>query len=343
MAEIANFAPQMTKIGKIIGISLLLVLGAAPLAAQRQGYVISPRNGESALSEASVRETVRLLTDPDGGGRATGTEGGKKTAFWLESQFRQSGLQPLGGAYLHGFETEKGRMGRNVIGLVPGSETASRYILVMAHFDNLGVLDGTLYPGADSNASGVAALLETGRMFVRMHECGKNYADGIILAALDGKEQSLSGANHLLRVLQEGHLTEPATGRTIGLEDIRLVVNLDQLGTTLAPLTKGNPHYLMMLSEAATGHRESALAVNKAQGLDLELAWDYYGSKDFTKLFYRRISDQRPFLEAGVPAVMFTSGITLNNNKPWDNADSLDYPVLLRRIRLIFYFIERIR
>ena len=343
MAEIANFAPQMTKIGKIIGFSLLLVLWTIPLAAQRKGYVISPRNGESALSEASVRETVRQLTDPEAGGRATGTEGGKKAAFWLESQFRKAGLQPLGGAYLHAFQTDKGLPGRNVIGLVPGAGPASRFILVMAHFDNLGILDGTLYPGADSNASGVAALLEVGRMFVRMNACGKSYADGIILVALDGKEQSLSGAGHLLRSLQEGHLTLPGGDRTLGPDDIRLVVNLDQMGSTLAPLTKGNPQYLMMLSEAASGRRESALAVNKAQGLDLELAWDYYGSKDFTKLFYRRISDQRPFLEAGIPAVMFTSGITMNNNKPWDDADSLDYPVLMRRIRLVFYYLERIR
>ena len=98
----------------------------------------------------------------------------------------------------------------------------------------------------------------------------------------------------------------------------------------------------MMLSEAASGYRQSAEAVNQAQHLDLELAWDYYGSKDFTNLFYRRISDQRAFMEQGVPAVMFTSGITLNNNKPWDDAASLDYPVLLRRIRLIFYYLDRI-
>ena len=30
----------------------------------------------------------------------------------------------------------------------------------MAHYDNLGTLNGRFYPGADANASGVAALLE---------------------------------------------------------------------------------------------------------------------------------------------------------------------------------------
>lgn len=332
----------MTKIAKIFCFCLVALQAAFPAWGQLRGYVISPRNAESVLRESSVRETVEWLAAPDGGGRAIGTEGGKKAAFWLDGQFREAGLLAPRGTFLHGFLTADGRQGRNVIGVVPGTGTSSRYILVTAHFDNLGILDGTLYPGADSNASGVAALLELARMFVRMHACGKTYADGLILAALDGKEQNLAGASDLVHRLKDGALEDPSSGKVIGLQDIRLVVNLDQLGSSLAPLTKGNPQYLMMLSEAATGYRQSAVTVNQTQHLDLELAWDYYGSKDFTNLFYRRISDQRVFMEQGIPAVMFTSGITLNNNKPWDDAASLDYPVLLRRIRLIFYYLDRI-
>ena len=39
---------------------------------------------------------------------------------------------------------------------------------------------------------------------------------------------------------------------------------------------------------------------------------------------------------------MFTSGITLLNNKPQDTPDSLDYDVLHDRIRLIFYWLDRV-
>jgi hypothetical protein len=48
------------------------------------------------------------------------------------------------------------------------------------------------------------------------------------------------------------------------------------------------------------------------------------------------------FLEHGIPAVMFTSGITMLNNKPGDSPDTLDYPVLMKRIRLIFYYLDKI-
>ncbi len=120
------------------------------------------------------------------------------------------------------------------------------------------------------------------------------------------------------------------------------MVNLDQVGATLAPLTKGNPQYIMMLSDTAVGRRSTLESVNRDQHIGLELGYDYYGSADFTRLFYTRISDQRVFLENGIPAVMFTSGITLNNNKITDTADSLDYAVMRKRIQLIFYWLDKV-
>ena len=97
-----------------------------------------------------------------------------------------------------------------------------------------------------------------------------------------------------------------------------------------------------MLSEESNGRRSALESSNQDRGLGLELAWDYYGSKDFTRLFYRRISDQRVFLENGIPSVMFTSGITLMNNKPQDTPESLDYDVLKDRIRLIFRYLDKV-
>ena len=54
------------------------------------------------------------------------------------------------------------------------------------------------------------------------------------------------------------------------------------------------------------------------------------------------ISDQKPFLDHGIPSVMFTSGITLRNNKANDTADSLDYGILRRRVLAMFYYLVRV-
>jgi hypothetical protein len=39
---------------------------------------------------------------------------------------------------------------------------------------------------------------------------------------------------------------------------------------------------------------------------------------------------------------MFTSGITLKNNKVEDNADSLDYGIFRRRVLAIFHYLVRV-
>ena len=319
-----------------------MLLGVyVPAAAQGGRYRISPKNAETVLSAEHIRSSVEYLCQPSLGGRAFGSEGNRKVAAWLEKEFMDLQLEPMGGAWMHGFRSA-GVWGRNIVGLVPGSAKPSRYVVVMAHYDNLGTLGGQLYPGADSNASGVAALLELARMFTHMRSCRKTYGCGLIFAALDGKEKDLAGAADLWRVIKEGRLKDPVSGEAVDPTQIVLAVNLDQLGTSLAPLTKGNPNYLMMLSEAATGRRSSLEAANRDQGIGLELGYDYYGSKDFTNLFYRRISSQRLFLEQGIPAVMFTSGITLNNNKTTDTPDTLDYALLRKRIQLIFYWLDKV-
>ena len=322
----------MTKIAKIIVFCVLSLAMPLAAAAQRTGYVISARNAESAVSEKYVRDAVNYLSAESLGGRACGTPGGAAAAGWIDLQFREAGLENVGGTYLYGFRNS-GVLCRNVIGMIPG--TSSRVVILMAHFDNYGKLGDNFFPGADSNASGVAALLQIARMFKRMKDYHKTYGATLVFVALDAKEKDLAGSKDLWSRIQGGKLG-------FGPGDISLVVNLDQLGSSLSPITKGNPDYLLMLSEESTGYRSTLLSAEKTQRIGLELAFDYYGSKDFTKLFYRSISDQKVFLENGIPSVMFTSGITMLNNKPGDTPDTLDYPVLMKRIRLIFYYLDKI-
>ena len=59
----------------------------------------------------------------------------------------------------------------NVVGILPGHDERMRneYIVVGAHLDHVGKQGATcIFPGADDNASGVAALLETARLLSTM-------------------------------------------------------------------------------------------------------------------------------------------------------------------------------
>ena len=59
--------------------------------------------------------------------------------------------------------------GTNVVATIPGTnpELADEYIVVMAHYDHLGVTpDGEIYNGAFDNATSVAMALEVARVLL---------------------------------------------------------------------------------------------------------------------------------------------------------------------------------
>lgn len=262
--------------------------------------------------ERELRAEVEFLTDPAREGRAFGSPGATSTAFYMFRQFRNAGLRTSMQAFEYG-----GRAGHNVIGVTPG--WYRRYIVVGAYYDGLGELDGHIYPGADSNASGVSALLVMSRMLPEL--CKGD--TGLIFVGFDGHHASLSGSMEFLA--------------EYGLQyDVSLAVNMDIIGSTLASPRPGRPDYLMALGGA--GHRLSLEKANSEAGMDL--SYDYYGSADFTDLFYKRIGDQRWFLQSGIPSVMFTSGITMNTNKVGDTPEGMDFGVFSDRVALIMKWIS---
>lgn len=259
-----------------------------------------------------LRDEIAFLTDSLCGGRATGSPGCQNAAFFLLRSFKSTGLN----TFVQSFDCY-GNVGHNVIGITPG--WYRRYIVVGAYYDGLGTLGGEIYPGADSNASAVVALMELTRSLPSL--CKREV--GIIFVAFDAHNAGLQGSKAFL-------------DRYYGKCRMDLMVNLDILASVDVPLHKNRPDYLIALGGAS--HIFSMDNANR--GLGLDLGFDYYGSSNFTELFYRKVSDQRWFLEKGIPSVMFTSGITMRTNKTSDTADSLDIDMLSRRISFIARWIS---
>ncbi len=286
---------------------LIFCLSAAllvrPAALRAQQFALS----EPAGRTAELRAEVEFLCDSLCAGRGFGTAGAQGATLYLLRQLRNAGLRTTVQSFAAG-----GRVGHNVVAVTPG--WFRRYIVVGAYFDGLGTLDGRIYPGADANASGVAALLALARELPAV--C--RGLVGIVFVAFDGHAADLAGAQAFLA--QYRSVYPPV-----------LMVNLDLLGSSLAPVSPSRPDYLIALGG---GPYRWALE-SAARGPRLDLSYDYYGSETFTEIFYRRVSDQRCFLEAGIPAVMFTSGITEHTNQVTDTPATLDYDLLSRRIDLI--------
>ena len=318
--------------------------GATDSIAARIGFY-DERSAQNVVWENRLQRMVEFYSDSLCGGRATGTRGSTEAAFSIARHFRKAGLLPFDGSYSMSFYTHDSlRVGHNIIGMLPGSRKhpVDSYIIVGAHYDHLGILNGRLYPGADNNASGLVSLLSLSDMFSSMKTLGKVYDSSIIFVAFDGKELSMSGAERLWKMLEEGMLEDPVTGSAITPDKIGMMVNIDQIGSSLSPLGSGREDFIIMLG----GHTlpdyymDWFSLCNRLYGANLEISDSYYGSETFTRLFYR-LSDQRPFVDNGIPSVLFTSGITMNNNKTYDIPESLNYPVMRRRIILIYHWLDK--
>lgn len=293
--------------------------------------------------EEKLAKEIGFLADTLCKGRGTGTRGSVEAARWITEKFKKTGMHRFGDTYVKHVWTGKGVVGHNIMGMVPGSikSPCDRYIVIGAHYDHIGQLNGKIYPGADANASGVVAMTSLGEMFTVLRMLGKSLGHSIIFVAFDAKELDMAGSQAFWRMIQEGYLTDPLSGRKITSDKIDLMVNIDQIGSTLSPLKSGRKDYIIMLgNHSLTGSRHNSLKkCNSMFGIDMDIDYTYYGSHDFTRIFYR-LSDQRVFIDNHIPSVLFTSGITMNTNKTWDTPENMDMDVFKKRISLIYHWID---
>jgi putative aminopeptidase FrvX len=193
--------------------ALLIALCAA--GALSQGV----RRSELFDAPQLLRDLQALSAD-DMQGRQVGTPGGEKARAYVLRRFKESGIQPFGSDFAQPFAftggragTQTERKGANVVGVVNGTKTPGRYIVMTAHYDHIGVRDGQVFNGADDNASGTAALFAVGKYF-----SAHPPANSLIVAAFDGEESGLRGANAFLK-------TPP-----VPVTSMAVNVNLDMIG-----------------------------------------------------------------------------------------------------------------
>lgn len=276
-----------------------------PTLARRDPLATPP----PVFSMDRVREAVRILSSPSMEGRAPGTEGHGRASSWIQQAFRDAGLAPAGeppGSFVASWPTQAGATGNtvtlsNVLGMVRGAnpKLARQVVVVGAHFDHLGTrgpegrTDGKpdIHPGADDNASGVAALLELARSFAS----GPAPERSILFAVFDGEEAGRLGSKRLVERLARDGI------------DVRSMVNLDTVGRL------GSGKILVLGTGSASEWVHVFRGAGFVTGYPVESVTNDPGG-----------SDQVSFQEAGIPAVQLFTGPHLDYHTARDTADKID-------------------
>lgn len=284
---------------RLLAFFVLVALAAARPGAQTGAAPAAPAD---TLSAARLMQTVEALASPEMEGRRTSTPGGLKARAWLLQAFKDTGLAPVAGDYTLAFrfspKTGPPVDGANIAATCPGTDASLPVFVVSAHYDHLGVREGTVHPGADDNASGVAVLLELARRCRR-----QPFRHTTIFVAFDAEEQGLQGAR--------AFVAAPPVPR----DRLALNVNLDMVargdkGELYVSGTYHNPALAPALKEVAARSSVTLLFGHDRPGT---------GSDDWTQQ-----SDHGPFHDATIPFVYFGVEDHPDYHRSSDTPDKID-------------------
>jgi hypothetical protein len=187
----------------------------------------------------------------------------------------------------------------NVLGILRGDrpEIAHEAVVVGAHYDHLGEVDGVVHPGADDNASGTAVVVGLARALAAVGPLPRT----VVFALFGAEESGLVGSRH--------YTARPA----VPLDRTAAMVNLDMVGRlgagTLRVAGVGSGHGLERVVRDAAA----------ATGVGVDARDTPWGP-----------SDHLSFYRAGTPVVFFTTGTHEDYHRPSDVAARVDADGLSR-------------
>jgi hypothetical protein len=274
---------------------------------------------------------------------------------WIESEFRSIGAAcgncleiALPSDTVSGNRYPQPTKVVDVVAIQRGAVEPNRVVIIQGHLDSRAtdVMDGSVdAPGANDDASGVAAVIEAARVLSR-----QKFPATIVYAALSGEEQGLSGGTIL------------ANYAKVQGWQVEAVLNNDIVGNSRGFNGKVDDKTVRVFSEGVRATETSAMAAGrKVNGGEVDspsrnlarylaqIAEDHM--QDFSvRMIYRRDrygrgGDQTPFQELGYPAVRVTESVenwnhqhqtlrTENGVFYGDTVDYMDFAYLARVTRL---------
>jgi len=285
----------------------------------------------SLLDPYRMQADVNFLADDSMGGRIPGSVGHQAARDYILAEVEEAGLTPLrlDDSYLQIYDSEPtgdrwqleadGTIipntvseSYNIIAAIPGTDPvlADEYIVVMAHYDHLGVTeDGQVYNGAFDNASSVAMALEMARM---MLENDLQFGRTIVFLFTDDEESGLDGA--------QAWLEDPE----VPIGDVIFGVSVDPAGRGILP--DFSPIVLIGME------RSPDLLARWRQTTWYSEVPVHFVHRDAVPVF---ASDHDRFFSFDKPALWYTNPGMSFYHTVNDTPETIDYRVMLRNARYL--------
>jgi len=271
------------------------------------------------MSEASLAADLAWLTAPARAGRGSSSPEARATARWLVDQLRAAGYAPIEQP-IPEVPDQVNVIAELAAGAAAPPIAVPDELVVVAHYDHLGVRDGQAHPGADDNASGVAVALAVARDLQRRP-----------LPAAARVRFLFTGAEELGLFGARAFVAAPP----VPLDHVRAVYNLDMVGREI---TNGGPPQLAAVGIAGDPDIAAA-ALDAADEAGLALAPVPIAVLRAASQTHR--TDDWVFRDAGVYAIHLSTGLGDTYHSPRDTLDQVSVPQTLRIARFLRGLVAR--
>ena len=214
----------------------------------------------------------------------------------------------------------------NVIGVIEGTDKKDEFVVVTAHYDHVGIINGQIHNGADDDGSGTVAIMQMGEAFAKAKADGKGPRRTIVIMAVSGEEKGLWGSEYY------------SENPVYPLDKTSVDLNIDMIGRVDTERMKDDTlNYVYVV-----GHNKLSSDLplineamnNKYTGLVLDYKFD--DPKDPNRIYFR--SDHYNFARKGVPVLFFYDGMLKSDyHKPGDDVEKIYWPLLEKRARMVFH------
>jgi len=211
----------------------------------------------------------------------------------------------------------------NVGGMILGEKHPDEVVILTAHYDHLGVLEGHIHPGADDDGSGTATLMSMAKVLGQMAKDGLRPDRSIALLAVSGEEKGLLGSEYY------------SLNPVIPLKNTVCDLNIDMIGRwDEAHQSKSDSMYTYVIGADRISKALHQANERIAASTGLKMDYTFDRPDDPNRFYYR--SDHYNFAKQNVPVIFYFTGVHKDYHKPTDTPEKLMYGKMSQIVRHIF-------
>jgi len=218
----------------------------------------------------------------------------------------------------------------NVLGYLEGSDPKLKkeLVVITAHYDHIGIDsnakgDDKINNGADDDGSGTTGVLMIAEAFAKAKKAGRGPKRSILFMTVAGEEKGLLGS--------EWYSEHPV----FPLENTITNLNIDMIGRGDKEHANDNNFVYIIGSDMLSSDLDRIGKKANKDYVNIKLDEKFNNRTDPNRFYYR--SDHYNFAKHGIPVIFYFNGVHDDYHQPGDEVDKIDFPMLAKRARLVYF------